>query len=293
MARSRASDSRYWRRFALLSISGAVDFFNFFIAGYLVTVIIPQWNLTYGEPSVMLQGGGLGAICSALLWGLLSDALGRKTMLVAGSFVCAIASGSLALVRDGDWVPTRQQPAIAPPWFIVNRSETGVQHQYAGERHWGFPQIGSRYRASHPHSRKAGGNPASCYQPAARRRYRSPNVLRFRLLAVLSNGPTALATCGSPRNNWAVSLGPLIVGPLHAARLRTVKAARIIVFIGVLHLLSDGMSGFDGRVVGFTGLDENAASQHLTYASDAGTGGALDTISGDPSRRTFPVSPSR
>jgi hypothetical protein len=35
----------------------------------------------------------------------MSDALGRKTMLVAGSFVCAIASGSLALVRDGDWCP--------------------------------------------------------------------------------------------------------------------------------------------------------------------------------------------
>jgi putative MFS transporter len=97
-------DWRYWQRFALLALSGAVDFFDFFIVGYLVAVVAPQWHLTYGESSMMLLGGGVGAICGALLWGPLSDALGRKTMLVAGSFVCAIAAGSLGLVRDGDWV---------------------------------------------------------------------------------------------------------------------------------------------------------------------------------------------
>ena len=97
-------DARYWRIFALLALSGAVDFFDFFIVGYLVAVVGPQWHLTYGQSSVMLLGGGLGAICGALIWGPLADAWGRKTMLILGSFVCALAAGSLALVPDGDWV---------------------------------------------------------------------------------------------------------------------------------------------------------------------------------------------
>jgi hypothetical protein len=91
-----------------------------------------------------------------------------------------------------------------------------------------------------------------------------------RLLAVLSYGPVGVSTCGSPGKNPAVSLEPLIVGPLHAARLRTVKAARIIVLIGILHLLSGGMSGVDGAVDGRIRPDNNAASQHWTYALSAG-----------------------
>jgi putative MFS transporter len=96
-------DARYWTLFGLLAIGGALDFFDFFVVGYLVAVVGPQWHLTYGQSSLMLLGGGLGAICGALVWGPLSDAWGRKKMLVAGSLVCAIAAGSIALVRDGDW----------------------------------------------------------------------------------------------------------------------------------------------------------------------------------------------
>jgi putative MFS transporter len=66
---------RYWQRFILLALSGAVDFFDFFIVGYLVAVVAPQWHLTYGESSVMLLGGGVGAICGAWLWRPLSEAL--------------------------------------------------------------------------------------------------------------------------------------------------------------------------------------------------------------------------
>lgn len=96
-------DARYWTLFGLLAVGAALDFFDFFVVGYLVAVVGPQWHLTYGQSSLMLLGGGVGAICGALIWGPLSDAWGRKKMLVAGSFVCAIAAGSIALVRDGDW----------------------------------------------------------------------------------------------------------------------------------------------------------------------------------------------
>jgi hypothetical protein len=77
-----------------------------------------------------------------------------------------------------------------------------------------------------------------------------------RLLAVLSYGPDGTAALAS--------------GAIAAVRLRAVKAARIIFFIGILHLLSGGMSGFDGRYMDLLWPVDNAASQHWTYALNAG-----------------------
>jgi putative MFS transporter len=50
-----------------------------------------------------LLAGGVGAIVSALTWGALSDALGRKRQLVFGYLICACGAGGIALVPDGDW----------------------------------------------------------------------------------------------------------------------------------------------------------------------------------------------
>lgn len=97
-------DARYWTRFGLLAVGGALDFFDFFVVGYLVAVVGPLWHLTYGQSAVMLLGGGVGAICGALIWGPLTDAMGRKKLLIAGALVCAIAAGSIAMVSDGDWM---------------------------------------------------------------------------------------------------------------------------------------------------------------------------------------------
>jgi hypothetical protein len=60
----------------------------------------------------------------------------------------------------------------------------------------------------------------------------------------------------------------LAIGATAAVRLRAVKAARIIFFIGSLHLMSGDMSGFSGAISSSGAADENAASQHLSYAPD-------------------------
>jgi putative MFS transporter len=97
-------DRRYWTIFGLLAVGIALDFFDFFIVSYLVAVVAPQWHLTYGQGAAMLLSGGVGAILGALAWGSLSDAWGRKKLLVAGTFICAGGSGAIALVPDGGWL---------------------------------------------------------------------------------------------------------------------------------------------------------------------------------------------
>ena len=46
-------------------------FFYFYIVGFLVAVLGPQWNLTFGQSSVILLSAGVGAIVGSLAWGAL------------------------------------------------------------------------------------------------------------------------------------------------------------------------------------------------------------------------------
>jgi MFS transporter, putative metabolite:H+ symporter len=98
-----ALNRRYWLTFALLSIGASLDFFDFFIVGYLVAQLGPEWHLTYGQSSVMLFAAGAGAIVAALSWGALSDAFGRKSQIAFGYLICALGAGGIALIPTGAW----------------------------------------------------------------------------------------------------------------------------------------------------------------------------------------------
>ena len=82
---------RYWTSFALLSAITILDFFDFFLIAFILSKIGPEWKLTYGQSGLILYGGGIGAILGALIWGSLSDVLGRKLQIVSGTFICAVS----------------------------------------------------------------------------------------------------------------------------------------------------------------------------------------------------------
>ena len=95
--------ARYWTNFGLLSLITVLEFFDFLVVGFLVAVLGPQWHMTYGQSAVILYSGGLGAIAGALIWGSLSDALGRKLQLVLGTFICGIGAGAIGFVPNDAW----------------------------------------------------------------------------------------------------------------------------------------------------------------------------------------------
>ena len=43
-----------------------LDFFDFFLIGYVLAFILKDWQLTYGQPAVILVSAGLGAVPGAL-----------------------------------------------------------------------------------------------------------------------------------------------------------------------------------------------------------------------------------
>jgi putative MFS transporter len=99
----RRPSPAYWGSFATICAGWCLDFFDFYIVGFLVASLGPGWHLTYLESSIMLLSGGLGSMFGALLFGALGDKLGRKPMLIAATIICALGAGSLALVPEGSW----------------------------------------------------------------------------------------------------------------------------------------------------------------------------------------------
>src|SRR5947199_1876604 len=94
---------RYWASFGLLSAITILDFFDFFLIAFILSKIGPEWKLTYGQSGLILYGGGVGAILGALVWGSLSDVLGRKLQIVTGTFICAVSAALIGVLPTGAW----------------------------------------------------------------------------------------------------------------------------------------------------------------------------------------------
>ncbi|WJR79929.1 MFS transporter [Bradyrhizobium sp. NP1] len=97
-------DARYFATVGLTIATSVFDYFDYYIVGFLVAVLAPQWHLTFGQTSVILLSAGVGAIVGSLAWGALADRFGRKTLLVAGVTLCALSSGSVSFIPDGAWI---------------------------------------------------------------------------------------------------------------------------------------------------------------------------------------------
>jgi MFS transporter, putative metabolite:H+ symporter len=95
---------RYWVIFALMSAVFLLDFFDFFLIAFVMSVIGREWQLTYWQGGLVLYGAGFGAIIGSLAWGSLGDLFGRKMQTVTGTLICGISAGLIGLVPTGDWV---------------------------------------------------------------------------------------------------------------------------------------------------------------------------------------------
>src|ERR1700682_6039732 len=95
---------RYYLTIALLVLQEMFEFYDFFLVGYLVSVLAPGWHLTYGQSAVMLLSSGVGAIAGSLAGGLLADRVGRKKMIWGGGLIFSLGAAGCALIPDGSWI---------------------------------------------------------------------------------------------------------------------------------------------------------------------------------------------
>src|ERR1700748_3637968 len=95
---------RYYATIALIVMQEMFEFYDFFLVGYLVSVLAPGWHLTYGQSALMLLSSGVGAIAGAVIGGRFADMIGRKQMVWGGGMIFALGAAGIALIPDGAWI---------------------------------------------------------------------------------------------------------------------------------------------------------------------------------------------
>src|SRR5580700_12129931 len=95
---------RYYLTIGLLVLQEMFEFYDFFLVGYLVSVLAAGWHLTYGQGAMMLLSSGVGAIFGSLVGGRLADTIGRKKMIWGGGLIFSLGAAGCALIPDGAWI---------------------------------------------------------------------------------------------------------------------------------------------------------------------------------------------
>ena len=78
-----------------------LDFFDFFLIGFVLAFIVKDWNLTYGQSGMILLASGISAPFGSLFYGWLADKIGRRKVMIATVLNFSLATGAMALTPDG------------------------------------------------------------------------------------------------------------------------------------------------------------------------------------------------
>ena len=100
-----------WRIILTANLGDMLDFFDFFLIGYVLAFILKDWHLTYGQSAAILVSAGFGAVPGAFFWGWMGDRIGRRTVFILTALNVAIATGIMYF--------TPGQDALIPGWIFL------------------------------------------------------------------------------------------------------------------------------------------------------------------------------
>src|ERR1700744_5905712 len=82
----------------------ALEFFDYFLIGFVLAFLIGPWQLTFGQSATVLMSSGIGAIVGAYGWGWLADRIGRRKVFISTVLNFSIATGLLYFTPDNGWI---------------------------------------------------------------------------------------------------------------------------------------------------------------------------------------------
>ena len=85
-------------------IGDALEFFDYFLIGFVLAFLIGPWKLTFGQSAIVLMSSGIGAIIGAYVWGWLADRIGRRKVFIGTVLNFSIATGLLYFTPDNGWI---------------------------------------------------------------------------------------------------------------------------------------------------------------------------------------------
>src|SRR5258708_35658414 len=93
LERQEKMTSNQWKIIATAGVGDMLDFFDFFLIGYVLAFILKDWHLTYGQSALILLSAGLGALPGAFFCRRLGDVIGRRKVLILTRLNVAAAHG--------------------------------------------------------------------------------------------------------------------------------------------------------------------------------------------------------
>ena len=84
-------------------LADMLEFFDFFMLGFILSLIVGPWELTYYQTAFLVLTSGVGAIVGGYVWGNIADRIGRRNVFIATVLTFSLATGALALVPEGNW----------------------------------------------------------------------------------------------------------------------------------------------------------------------------------------------
>jgi putative MFS transporter len=105
LERQKRLTANQWKIIATANLGDMLDFFDFFLIGYVLAFIIGPWHLTFGQSAMVLVSAGLGAVPGAFFWGWMADRIGRRAVFMATAVNVAVATGAMAFTPEqGGWI---------------------------------------------------------------------------------------------------------------------------------------------------------------------------------------------
>ena len=93
-----------WKIIVAAILGDMLDFFDFYLIGYVLAFIVGPWKLTFGQGAMVLMSAGLGAVPGAFFWGWMADRVGRRKVFILTALNFSIPTGLMALTPDGHWL---------------------------------------------------------------------------------------------------------------------------------------------------------------------------------------------
>ena len=100
LERQKTLTLNQWKIISAAIIGDMLDFFDFFLIGYVLAFIVGAWQLTFLQSGTILLAAGVGAIPGAFFWGWMADRIGRRKVFIATALNFSIATGIMAFTPD-------------------------------------------------------------------------------------------------------------------------------------------------------------------------------------------------
>jgi putative MFS transporter len=104
LEQQKSLTTNQWKIFAAATLGDMLDFFDFYLIGFILAFIIKGWSLTYGQSGIILLSSGIAAPIGSLFWGWMADRIGRRKVMILTVLNFSIPTGLMALTPDHGWL---------------------------------------------------------------------------------------------------------------------------------------------------------------------------------------------